>query len=43
LLKTIKEHLKKQQEAKKYSEERVTEFIETRAREIEAATDKMTP
>ena len=34
LLKTIKEHLKKQQEAKKYSEEKVTEFIETRAREL---------
>jgi DNA-binding NtrC family response regulator len=43
LLKTIKEHLKKQQEAKKYSEEKVTEFIETRAREIEATTSKRAP
>jgi DNA-binding NtrC family response regulator len=42
LLNTIKEHLKKQQEAKKYSEEKVTEFIETRAREIEAITSKKT-
>jgi DNA-binding NtrC family response regulator len=43
MLKTIKEHLKKQQEAKKYSEEKVTEFIETRAREIEATTSKRAP
>jgi len=35
LLNTIKEHLKKQQEAKKYSEEKVAEFIETRAKELE--------
>lgn len=35
LLNTIKEHLKKQQEAKKYSEEKVTEFIETRVKELE--------
>ena len=35
VLNTIKEHLKKQQEAKKYSEEKVAEFIETRVREIE--------
>ena len=34
LLKTIKEHLEKQQEAKKYSEQKVAEFIETRAREL---------
>ena len=40
LLATIEEHLKKQQEAKKYSEEKVTEFIETRAREMEATTGK---
>ena len=38
VLNTIKEHLKKQQEAKKYSEEKVTEFIETRVRELEAKT-----
>jgi len=35
VLNTIKEHLKKQQEAKKYSEEKVTEFIETRGKEFE--------
>ena len=33
LLKTVKEHLKKQEEAKKYSEEKVKEFIEARAEE----------
>jgi len=38
LLNTIKEHLKKQQEAKKYSEEKVEEFIETRAKEIKEKT-----
>jgi DNA-binding NtrC family response regulator len=43
LLATIEEHLKKQQEAKKYSEEKVTEFIETRAREIDATTSKKAP
>jgi DNA-binding NtrC family response regulator len=36
LLRTIKEHLQKQQEAKKFSEEKVKEFIETRAEEHEA-------
>jgi len=36
VLKTIREHLKKQQEARKYSEEKVAEFIEARARELEA-------
>jgi len=35
VLNTIKEHLKKQQEAIKYSEEKAAEFIETRAREWE--------
>ena len=35
LLSTIKEHLKKQREAKKFNEEKVTEFIKTRVREIE--------
>jgi len=35
LLKTVREHLKKQEEAKKYSQEKVKEFIETRAKEIE--------
>lgn len=36
LLTTIAEHLKKQQEARKYSEQKVTEFIETRAKELDA-------
>jgi len=36
VLKIIREHLKRQQEAKKYSEERVAEFIDTRARELDA-------
>jgi DNA-binding NtrC family response regulator len=31
----IREHLKKQKEAKKYSQEKVTEFIETRVKELE--------
>lgn len=35
VLDTIREHLEKQQQAKKYSEEKVTEFIETRVRELE--------
>ena len=38
LLGTIKEHLKKQQEAGKYSEEKVKEFIEARAEEHESRT-----
>jgi DNA-binding NtrC family response regulator len=36
-LTTIDAHLKKQQEARKYSQEKVAEFIETRARELAAA------
>lgn len=40
-LKMIKEHLRKQQEAVKYSEKKVKEFIETRAEEYESkATTK---
>jgi DNA-binding response OmpR family regulator len=35
LLSTVQEHLRKQREAKTYSEEKVKEFIETRARELE--------
>lgn len=35
VLSTIKEHLTKQQEARKYSEEKVTEFIKTRVRELD--------
>jgi len=34
LLTTVEEHLKKQQEARKYSEEKVVEYVETRAREL---------
>lgn len=36
LLRTIKEHLQKQQKAKKFDEEKVKEFIEARAEEHEA-------
>lgn len=35
LLNTVKEHLRKQQDARKHGEEKVREFIETRAAEIE--------
>jgi DNA-binding NtrC family response regulator len=42
VLKTIEEHLKKQREARKYSEEKVKEFIETRARELEVLPSKKT-
>lgn len=35
VLYTIKQHLKKQHEAKKYSEEKIIEFIETRVKELE--------
>ena len=38
VLNTIEEQLKKQRETRKYSEEKVTEFIETRARELEEET-----
>jgi DNA-binding NtrC family response regulator len=38
LLQKIKEQLQKQQEAKKYSEEKVKEFIEARAEEYETKT-----
>ncbi len=38
LLSKIKEHLEKQQQSKKYSEEKVAEFIETRARELSHQT-----
>jgi len=43
LLKKIKEHLKKQEKNKKYSEEKVTEYIETRARELGAIDSKKAP
>jgi len=35
LLRVVKEHLRRQQEAKEYSEEKVKEFIETRVKELE--------
>ena len=35
LLNTVKEHLRKQQDARKHGEEKVRESIETRAAEIE--------
>jgi len=35
VLNTIKEHLEEQQQAKKYDEEKVAEFIETRVKELE--------
>ena len=35
LLKVVKEKLSKQQEARQYSEEKVTEFIESRVKELE--------
>ena len=40
VLKTIEEHLRKQQESRRYSEEKVKEFIETRARELETLPSK---
>jgi len=43
VLGTIKEHLKKQKESKKYSEEKVAEFIETRAKELETMPLKKAP
>jgi DNA-binding response OmpR family regulator len=38
LLRKVKEQLQRQQEAKKYSEEKIKEFIEARAEEHEAKT-----
>jgi len=43
LLYIIKEHLRKQREAKKYSEEKVAEFIETRAKELGTIPLKKAP
>jgi DNA-binding NtrC family response regulator len=40
-LTTIKKHLKRQREDKKYSQDKVAEFIETRAREMEAKVPKI--
>jgi DNA-binding NtrC family response regulator len=38
LLDKIKEYLRKQQESKKYSQEKVKEYIESRAKELETKT-----
>jgi DNA-binding NtrC family response regulator len=38
VLDTIKEYLRKQRESKKYSEEKVKEYIESRAKELETKT-----
>jgi DNA-binding NtrC family response regulator len=38
LLSTIQEHLRKQQEAEKYSEEKVKEYIESRTKELATRT-----
>jgi DNA-binding NtrC family response regulator len=40
LLNTIKEHLQKQKEEKKFSEEKVSEFIQRRVKEIEKEKPK---
>jgi len=40
LLETIKRHLNRQQEAKKYSEEKVAEFIRTRVKELETVPNQ---
>jgi DNA-binding NtrC family response regulator len=36
LLKTIREHLRKQADAKQYGEQKIKEFIETRSKELDA-------
>jgi DNA-binding NtrC family response regulator len=43
LLHTIQEHLQEQRETKKYSEEKVKEYIESRAMELETRTSKPSP
>ena len=40
LLTTVKEHLQKQEEAGRYSEQKFADFIETRAREVEQSAAK---
>ena len=40
ILRTIREQLRRQQQAKKYSQEKVIEFIETRVMELETADHK---
>ena len=41
LLKTVEEHLEKQKEARKYSEQKVAEFIESRAQELARAPSSL--
>ena len=45
MLATIKDQLRKQAEERKFSEEKIAEFIETRVKELDAETDfaSMTP
>ncbi len=43
VLQEIQENLTKQNEARRYSEEKVTEFIVTRAKELEATTRREAP
>ncbi|UCH31807.1 MAG: response regulator [Candidatus Bathyarchaeota archaeon] len=40
ILSIVREQLRKQKETKKYSQEKVTEFIESRVRELEAANQR---
>jgi DNA-binding MltR family transcriptional regulator len=41
VLATIKEQLKKQEEEKRFSQEKVAEFIEARVRELEAGKEAL--
>lgn len=43
LLKTVEEHLLKQQEARRYSEEKIKEFVDARARELEQSRNLPRP
>jgi DNA-binding NtrC family response regulator len=43
LLSTVREYLRKQEGAKKYSEEKVKEYIESRTKELEAKTSGKRP
>jgi DNA-binding NtrC family response regulator len=43
VLHEIEENVRKQREARRYSEEKVTEFIVTRAKELEAETQRKAP
>jgi DNA-binding response OmpR family regulator len=36
LLRVVKEHLRRQQEAREYGEEKVKEFVESRVKELES-------